>query len=71
MVKLEALKNKYFLDYSNVEKYLKQSKPGEKEVGERVRTLSLVSKSDQLDDARQPLSNTNVNNMSATVEYTK
>ena len=46
MVRLEALKNKYFLDYANVEKYLRQSKQTEKEVGERVRTLSLVSKSD-------------------------
>lgn len=71
MVSLEAIKNKYFLDYKKVAKYLEQSKPGAKEVpmSERVRTVSLSAEPTQLNEPCYPLSNTSVNNMSPTVEH--
>lgn len=64
MIRLETVKNRYFLDYAAVEKYLAVPRS-------RVETLSLRTKSDDLDSATSPLSLSSINNPSSEVVFIK
>ena len=74
MIRLEMRKKEFFLDYNNVDKYLDQlkaKKMGQTVEGPPVKTLSLMTTNNHLDDSFNPLSSRIIVDKKAEIDFVK
>lgn len=73
-MRLEVLKKTYFLNYNNVERYLEQNRQKYRDQqisGPVIKTLSLMTQTNHLNDNFSPLSSSAITNSPPVVEFLK